>query len=187
MWYNINTYVWDGDHVKPVGPQQLATQRLILRPPQMEDTEALVRIKSLPMSLTEGKKAVASMVDELRKPFTFHWIITLDGTVIGRIKAWDVNPYNGNLQLGYDVGPEYRGRGYMTEAMKAVVRFMLTDAQANRVYCSVRAGNTASRRVCEKAGLTLEGIMRRHYARQDGGYDDVCIYGIVRSDMEEQA
>lgn len=171
--------------MKPIGPQTLITPRLVLRPPQLTDAEALVRIKSLPMSLADAQKAVASMVDELHKPFTFHWVITLKGEVIGRVKAWDVSPYNGYLQLGYDVGPEHRGQGYMTEAVRAVIRFMLTEARANRVFCSVRAGNTASRRVCEKAGMTHEGTLRQHYARQDGGYDDVCIYGIIRSDLEE--
>ena len=145
-----------------------------------------MRIKSLPMKLAEAQKTVAGMLDELRKPFTFHWVITLEGEVIGRIKAWDVNPYNGYLQLGYDMGAKYRCKGYMTEAVRAVVRFMLKDAQANRVFCSVRAENTASRRVCEEAGMVLEGIMRQHYARQNGGYDDVCIYGVVKSDLEER-
>lgn len=171
--------------MKPIGTKTIRTPRLILRPPQPADAEALVRIKSLPMSLAEAHKAVASMVEDLSKPFTFHWVITLDDRAIGRVKAWDVNPYNGYLQLGYDIGPEHRGRGYMTEAVRAVIRFMLTEAQANRVFCSVRAGNAASRRVCEKAGMLLEGIMRQHYARQDGGYDDVCIYGVVKSDLEE--
>ncbi len=171
--------------MRSIGTKTMHTTRLVLRPPQPTDAEALVRIKSLPMSLAEAQKAVASMVDELHKPFVFHWVITQDEAVIGRIKAWDVNPYNGYLQLGYDVGPEYRGKGYMTEAVQAVIRYMLTEVQANRVFCSVRAGNAASRRVCEKAGMTLEGTLRQHYARQDGGYDDVCIYGIVKSDLEE--
>lgn len=184
VWYNIISCLW-GEFMKPIGSGILSTSRLILRPPQREDAEALVRIKSLPMKIEEAQKAVAGMLDELRKPFTFHWVITLEGEVIGRIKAWDVNPYDGYLQLGYDMGPEYRCKGYMSEAVQAVVRFMLTDAQANRVFCSVRAGNTASRRVCEKAGMVLEGTMRQHYAQQDGGYDDVCIYGIVKSDLEE--
>ena len=186
VWYNIISCLW-GEFMKPNGTCILSTSRLILRPPQREDAEALIRVKSLPMKLEEAKKAVAGMLDELRKPFTFHWVITLEGEVIGRIKAWDVNPYNGYLQLGYDIGPEFRGNGYMTEAVRAVICFMLKDAQANRVFCSVRAGNTASRRVCEKVGMSLEGILRQHYARQDGGYDDVCIYGMIRSDLEEKA
>lgn len=171
--------------MKSIGTKPINTPRLHLRPVQISDAEALVSIKSLPMSLAEARNAAAKMVEELRHPFCFHWVITRNDEVIGRVKAWDVNPYNGYLQLGYDVGPEYRNHGYMTEAVKAVIRYMLIDADANRVYCSVRAGNTASSRVCEKVGMTHEGTLRQHYARQDGGYDDVCIYGILKSDLEE--
>ena len=109
----------------------------------------------------------------------------LDGNVIGRIKAWDVNPSNGYLQFGYDIGEEYRCCGYMSEALQAVIRFMMMEADANRVFCSVRAGNIASRRVCEKCDMILEGTLRQHYARQDGSFDDVCIYGIVKDDIME--
>ena len=168
--------------MKPIGTKILTTTCLVLRPPKHEDVQALVDIKSIPMA--DAQKMVAGMVDELKKPFVFHWVITLEGLVIGRIKAWDVNPYNGYLQLGYDIGAAYRGKGYMTEAVKAVIDFMFMKTDANRVFCSVRAGNIASRRVCEKAGMKLEGTLRQHYARQDGGYDDVCIYGIIRSDVE---
>ena len=171
--------------MKPIGTKKIQTSRLLLRALEAGDAEALVRIRSLPMALDEARQTVLKMIDELQHPFVFHWVITLDGEVIGRIKAWDVNPYNGYLQLGYDMGPAYRGHGYMTEAVRAVIRHLLTEAEVNRVFCSVRAGNVASRRVCEKAGLIHEGTMRQHYARQDGGYDDVCLYGVVKNDMKE--
>lgn len=171
--------------MKPIGTQTITTSRLVLRAPQMIDAEELVQAGALAMSAQEAKKSVAGMVEELRHPFTFHWVITLDGHAIGRVKGWDVSPYNGYLQLGYDVGSAYRNQGYMTEAVRAVIRYMLTKADANRVYCSVRAGNTASRRVCEKCGMQQEGVLRQHYSRQDGGYDDVHIYGIVKSDLSE--
>ncbi len=185
MWYNISDFLQRVKRMKPIGTKPLTTGRLTLRPVMKADIEALVRIRSLPMPLQDAKAAVSRMVQELEKPFTFHWVITRESEVIGRVKAWDVNPYNGYLQLGYDMGEEYRGRGYMTEAVRAIVRFMLTEAEANRVFCSVRAGNTASRRVCEKAGMAHEGTLRQHYARQDGGYDDVCIYGIIKADLED--
>lgn len=172
--------------MKPVGTQTICTQRLCLRPPRLSDTEALVDAKSLTGPLEEARKAVSAMVAERDKPFVFHWIITLADKPIGRIKGWDVNPYNGYLQLGYDVGPAYRGQGYMTEAVGAVIRYMLTVAEANRVYCSVREGNLASRRVCEKCGPLHEGTLRQHYARQDGGYDDVRIYGILKGELKER-
>ena len=172
--------------MKPIGTQPIHTPRLVLRAPELTDTEALVRIKSLAMPMDDARKAVASMVEERRHPFNFHWVITLDGAVIGRVKGWEVSPYNGYLQLGYDVGPEYRNRGYMTEAVRAVVEYLLTKAEGNRVYCSVRESNHASRRVCEKVGMRHEGTLRQHYARQDGGYDDVRIYGIIKSDLAKE-
>lgn len=172
--------------MKPIGTKILTTPRLILRSLQLADAEALVRNRSLAMPLPDAQKNVARMVEELQRPFTFHWVITLNGAVIGRIKAWDVNPYNGYLQLGYDMAPDKRGNGYMTEAVQAVIRFLLTEAEVNRVFCSVREGNSASCRVCEKAGMTHEGTLRQHYARQDGGFDDVRIYGIVRSDLAKE-
>lgn len=172
--------------MKSTGTKTLITERLLLRAPRAQDAEALVRIRSLPMSLGDAHKAVAGMIEECAKPFCFHWVITLNGMVIGRVKAWDVNPYNGYLQLGYDVGPAYRGQGYMTEAIGVVIQYLLMEAEVNRVFCSVREGNAASRRVCEKCGLLLEGTMRQHYARQDGGYDDVLIYGILKSDIAER-
>ena len=173
--------------MKPIGTQIIQTQRLVLRTPELTDTEALVRIKSLAMSMDEARKAVSSMVEEQKHPFNFHWVITLEGAVIGRIKGWEVSPYNGYVQLGYDMGPDYRNQGYMSEAVSGVIRYMLTQAEANRVYCSVRESNLASRRVCEKAGMVHEGTMRQHYARQDGGFDDVRIYGILKSDIQEEA
>lgn len=170
--------------MKPIGTKNITTKRLYLRAPQLSDAEALVRVKSLAMSSQEARKAVAAMVEEQKHPFSFHWVITLAGQVIGRVKGWEVSPYNGYLQLGYDVGPEYRNQGYMSEAVSAVIRYLLLEADANRVYCSVRAGNMASRRVCEKCGMQHEGVMRQHYARQDGGYDDVYVYGILRDDLK---
>ena len=169
--------------MKAIGSQTIHTPRLILRPPELTDAADLVRIKSLAMSMDEARTKVADMVQERKHPFSFHWVITLNGAVIGRIKGWEVSPYNGYLQLGYDIAPKFRNHGYMTEAAQAVVLYLLKKAEANRVYCSVRASNPASRRVCEKIGMIHEGTLRQHYARQDGGYDDVCIYGVVRSDL----
>ena len=173
--------------MKPTGTRIIRTPRLLLRPPQHGDAEALVRIRSLAMPLADAKKAVAAMVQEAAKPFAFHWVITMEGEVVGRIKGWDVNPYNGNLQLGYDIAPDHRGNGLMTEAVTAVLQYLFDSAEANRVWCSVREGNVASQRVCLKCGMQPEGVLRQHYACQHGGYDDVHLFGILRSEWQSIA
>lgn len=136
--------------MRPIGTQNISTRRLVLRAPELTDADALVRIKSLAMPVADARKAVAAMVDERSHPFNFHWVITLDGVVIGRVKGWEVSPYNGFVQLGYDIGAEYRNHGYMTEAVQGVLDYLMNKAEANRVYCSVRDSNPASCRVCER-------------------------------------
>lgn len=172
--------------MKPIGTRELHTERLVLRAPSPSDASALVSAGSLLMDVPQAEAALKGMAEEAAKPFGFHWVITLDGLAIGRVKGWEVKPYDGYVQLGYDVSPAYRRKGIMTEAVAAVIRYLIFDAGANRVYCSVREGNLASRRVCEKNGMRLEGTLRQHYGRPDGGYDNVCIYGVIRADMMEE-
>ena len=171
--------------MRAIGTKPLRTKRLLLRAPEAGDAPALTASGSLTMPVAEAEAALAQMAAEAEKPYVFHWVIEHGGEAIGRIKGWEVSQINGYVQLGYDIAPEMRGHGYMTEAVGAVIRYLLTQADANRVYCSVRAHNIASCRVCEKNGMQLEGLMRQHYSRADGGYDDVRIYGILKSDLIE--
>lgn len=170
--------------MKSISTKTLTTRRLILRVPQVSDAQALVAAGSLLMPEADARVRLADMASEATKPFGFHWVIEKDGQAVGRIKGWEVSPFNGYVQLGYDIAPQLRNQGVMTEAVGAVLRYLFCEAEANRVYCSVRAGNIASRRVCEKCGMQQEGVMRQHYARQDGGYDDVVIYGILQQDVK---
>ena len=148
--------------MKAKGTDVIRTERLLLRPPAPDDAEALVASGSLTMTLPEAKTALSDMAAEAESPYVFHWVIELDGKAVGRVKGWEVSPHNGYVQLGYDVAPGMRGRGIMTEAVRAILRYLLTDVEANRVYCSVRTANAASRRVCEKCGMQQEGVLREH-------------------------
>ena len=128
--------------MRPIGTKPIKTQRLYLRSPRTEDAAALVQIRSLPMAMDEANKAVAGMIAECQKPFCFHWVITLEGAVIGRIKAWDVDPYNGYLQLGYDMGAEYRCHGYMTEAVKAMCGWALRQEGVLHITAETEPSST---------------------------------------------
>lgn len=172
--------------MKAISTKTMMTRRLTLRAPQVGDAQDLVDAGSLLMSEVDARVRLSEMASEATKPFGFHWVLEYEGRAVGRVKGWEVSPFNGFVQLGYDIAPPLRGQGLMTEAVGAVARYLLMEAEANRVYCCVREENVASRRVCEKNGFRHEGVMRQHYARQDGGFDDVYIYGLIRQDMREE-
>lgn len=81
--------------------------------------------------------------------------------------------------LGYWAGQMYAGRGYITAAVRAVVRFSFDDLDLHRVEAACQPDNMASRRVLEKAGFTQEGLARA-YLKINGGWRDHVLFGIVK-------
>ncbi|MER5732374.1 GNAT family N-acetyltransferase [Streptomyces sp. NPDC002138] len=63
-------------------------------------------------------------------------------------------------EIGYWTAPGHRGKGYMTEAVRAVARWAFTDVGCLRLIWRAGVGNTASRAVAEKAGFIVEGVHR---------------------------
>ena len=59
--------------------------------------------------------------------------------------------------IGYWLGRPYWGRGYMTEALRGVVRHVFGGAPHDAIYCGVFVGNDASLRVQEKVGFVRDG------------------------------
>lgn len=169
--------------MKAIGTKTIVTPRLILRKISNEDAESLFSVGSLGESLQDAIQIVANMVQYNDDLMSFHWVLEYEGKAIGRIKGWEVDPHNNFVQLGYDIGVPHRGKGLMTEAVKAVSTYLLKECEFNRVYCMVRESNPASNRVCEKAGMKHEGFLRNHWIQGDGSYTNVHYWGILCSDI----
>ncbi|WP_327286212.1 MULTISPECIES: GNAT family N-acetyltransferase [unclassified Streptomyces] len=65
---------------------------------------------------------------------------------------------DGGTELGYRLLPSAWGRGYATEGARALVSRAFTDLGAERIVATTMTVNAASRRVMEKAGLSLVRI-----------------------------
>ncbi len=80
--------------------------------------------------------------------------------------------------LGYWAGEMYAGRGYITAAVRASVRFAFDDLNLHRVEAACQPDNIASRRVLEKAGFTQEGFAHG-YLKINGQWRDHVLFGVV--------
>lgn len=89
----------------------------------------------------------------------------------------------GAVELGYRLCPAVWGRGYATEAARALIRHAFTVAGAGRLVATTMTVNTASRRVLEKAGLRLERTFYAQWPAYLAGaeFGDV-VYALNRSD-----
>lgn len=168
--------------MKEIGTTTLHTDRICLRKLRKGDAADLFDAGVLGDTLTEAEEILSNMIRYNDDPMNFHWVLEYEGKAVGRVKAWEVSVRDSYAQLGYDIGNQYRSLGLMTEAVWAVTRYLLTAADFNRVYCVVRENNLPSIRVCEKAGMTREGVMRKHFADGDA-FVDAIVFGILASDL----
>lgn len=111
------------------------------------------------------------------------WGITFKGQdrVIGTcgFHFWDRENYH--IDIGYDLLPEYWGKGYMTEIVRMLVRWCFENLNVHRVQADCTAGNIGSERVLEKNGFTLEGIWRER-DWEHGRFVDIRQYGLLRQE-----
>ncbi|MDR2904257.1 MAG: GNAT family N-acetyltransferase [Clostridiales bacterium] len=105
--------------------------------------------------------------------------IEADGTFAGSIGLFvkdDV--YCKSAETGYWLGEPFWGKGIMTEALKQLCTIGFETFDITRIYAEPFAHNTGSRRVLEKAGFNLEGVLMRSIYK-NGQYHDSCIYAIL--------
>lgn len=93
----------------------------------------------------------------------------------------DLAPEHEKAELGYWIGVPYWGRGYATEAARAVLAYGFGTLGLERVVARHYARNPASGRVLRKLGMRKEGVLRRDI-RKWGEFVDVVVYGILREE-----
>jgi RimJ/RimL family protein N-acetyltransferase len=81
--------------------------------------------------------------------------------------------------LGYCYGERAWGRGYATEAARALLQWAFATLDLNRVQAETDTRNAASARVLEKLGFVREGMLREDCV-VDGDVSDSWVYGLIR-------
>ncbi|MFY7070214.1 GNAT family N-acetyltransferase [Nocardiopsis changdeensis] len=115
------------------------------------------------------------------------WAVTLrdGGRLVGAVGLVRVMWQAMNSEIGYWAAPGERGRGHITEAVVAVSRWAL-DQGFQRLEIKAAPRNTASRRVAEKAGFTLEGVERGAMPLHGGRRTDLAVYGLLPADLRDR-
>ena len=175
-------------------PEQLITERLLLRWPTDADAdEMFARYASDPEvtrylrfvthSSVDDTHAYLSGAAESRAAGTdFVWLVRerLSGKLLGAIGAHTTG--SGAVELGYCYARDAWGRGVATEAARAVIAVVSEDESIRRIFATCAPENVASARVLEKVGLKFECTLRRHVvlANLDGEPHDADRFGFVR-------
>ncbi len=92
---------------------------------------------------------------------------------------WDRR--NNRVEIGYDLLPEYWGKGYMSEALPVALNFAFNDMEIHRVYATTYVANLRSQKVLERLGFAREGLLKDFFYFQ-GKYYDQFLYSLIKQD-----
>ena len=162
---------------------ELTTERLLLRPFHEDDVQALYDYsKDEAVGRNAGWKPHESLLESddilhlvfLDQPSVWAIERRSDGRLMGSIGLItdSARQYGSARSLGYALGIRYWGQGYMTEAVRAVVRFGFEKMSLDVISATCYPDNLASRRVLEKCGFQYEGTLHRAEMLYNGEIKD---------------
>jgi RimJ/RimL family protein N-acetyltransferase len=165
-------------------PVEIAAGRLHLRPWRPSDAAAVLTACTDP--LTQRWTSVPSPYTaehariwlEEQSPrgwaddtaYTFAVCDSTSGEVLASI-AVRRRPTHDTWDVGFWAIPAARGQGVVTEALGVVCRWSFAELGAERIEWYAEVGNWASRRAAEKAGFTVEGVLRLGLPGREGRRD----------------
>jgi ribosomal-protein-alanine N-acetyltransferase len=163
----------------------IETERLVLRRFAPGDLDELARLRADPLVMRyigeQSREKVEQRLQYYIALYESHgfgmWAVIDKATqaMIGwcGLIFLDKTP---EVEVGYGVARSYWGRGLMTEAARAALRFGFERAGLERIVAVAMPDNTASRRVMEKLGMRYEKNVQ-HYGH------DVVYYAIGRDEF----
>lgn len=174
-------------------PFTLHTSRLTLRDFREDDWEAVLAYQRDPRYLRyyewvdrspeEVQRFVQMFLrqqhERPRARFQLAVILNDTGELIGNCGVRKASAAALDAEMGYELAPDHWGRGYATEAARAMLAFAFNDLRVHRVAAWCVADNTGSIRVLQKLGMRQEGHLREtDYYK--GRWWDTLVWAILR-------
>ncbi len=178
------------------GTQTIKTQNLTLRRFAYSDDDLMLKnwiadenVQHLYLEpVYTTKKEVNELLDlyisSYEKDDYYRWAIIEDqsGECIGQVAFFLVDSKNHFVEVEYCIGTAFQGKGYATEATKAVIKYGFEEINLNKVQICHKPSNLSSKKVIEKCGFKYDGKLR-DYFYFNGEYTDRLFYSILKREF----
>ena len=178
---------------------ELETTRLILRAPRFGDgttiyeavLESIGQLRQWPASLpwavaepsvaaseTFCREAIAGFAKRTSLPYLVFERET--GSFVASTSLHDINWHVPRFELGFWCRTGKQRRGYMKEALLALLEYAFSELGARRVDAITDEQNLASKRLCQSIGMHVEGVHENAAITPSGELRNSCTLAIVR-------
>lgn len=172
---------------------EIETERLILRETMPEDAPAIYRLFADPLvtryydlepytSVGQAEALIDFFDESFELERAIRWGIERkkDGALMGTCGYVWLRTHRG--EIGYELHSDYWRRGYMSEALDAILDFGFTELGLNRIEALTMLENEASMGLLRSLGFQQEGILRQHDFFK-GQFHDMRLFAILRGEF----
>ena len=117
---------------------------------------------------------------EARTYFPFAVVDIHSGDMIGFVDVKNIDWSIPKAELGAFMDAGHEGKGIASRALAAITRHCFEELAIDKLLIRTHESNTGARRVIEKNGYVLEGIVRKDYKTTAGVVVDLMYYGRIR-------
>ena len=170
--------------------------RIRLRRVTKDDTDAIYRIFSNPevmrywssTPLTD-KSAAARLVEEINDGFRrramMKWGVARrsDNEIIGTTTLFNLDFNNRRCEVGYGLDRAEWGKGYMQEALHALLNYAFNELNLHRIEADVDPRNQGSIKTVQRLGFQQEGYLRERW-QVGGEIQDALFFGLLRPEWD---
>lgn len=166
--------------------------RVSLRWISRADTDAFFAIYSHPEVMRywstpplADREAAANLIKKIQEDWKrraiLKWGIALrtNNQLIGSLTLFNLDFNHRRAEVGYALGREYWGQGYMNEALMALLKHAFEVLELHRIEADVDPRNAASIKTLERLGFQREGYLRERW-QINGEVQDAFYYGLLR-------
>ncbi len=147
----------------------ISTGNLMLRDLRRIDAEEIFLLRSdqkvnefinrpSAVSIQEAHDFIRRIEEGTGKKEAFYWAIVpaMQSSLAGTICLWSFDAGRGKAEIGYELLPAYHGKGIMSEALAAVIKFAFEKLLLRKLEANTHRNNIASIKLLEKAGFTRD-------------------------------
>ncbi|MEX0733022.1 MAG: GNAT family N-acetyltransferase [Steroidobacteraceae bacterium] len=134
----------------------------------------------------EAEAYLARIHEGFANKSLFQWGVERkeDGQVLGTCTLFHIDSANARAELGYCLGSAHWNKGYMREALSALVGFAFGKLKLRRLKADVDPRNENSLRILAKLGFQREGLLRERW-NVGGEIQDTAFLGLLAADWRD--
>ena len=173
---------------------KLETNRLILRPINLSDTNEIFEYRSdsetnkyqgwIPKTIEEVETFIRKNPKQINKPESwFQFVIIEKETqkIVGDLGIHFIDSDNKQAEVGCTLNKHFQNKGYATESLKRIIDYLFKDLNKHRIITSIDPDNLNSIRLVERIGFRKEAHFIESLWINDKWVDDI-IYALIEKD-----